>query len=146
MWRLPLLLVLVLAAILASRFLRMRQPLPPVPSAPPTSAVGAAGKTVSLVIQFGNGREQAFDSIAWRAGMTVDDLLTAASHQPARLKYQTTGDGAMRFLTSIDEVANDPAGGRGWTYRVNSVPADRSFAIYELRPGDRVLWTFGQLE
>jgi hypothetical protein len=39
-------------------------------------------------------------------------------------------------------VKNEGAGGRNWTYRVNDKHADRSFAVYELQPGDHVLWTF----
>jgi hypothetical protein len=46
-------------------------------------------------------------------------------------------------LTSINGVANEGAGGNNWTYEVNGRSGDRSYAVYELRAGDRVLWTFG---
>ncbi len=48
------------------------------------------------------------------------------------------------FLTAIDGVENEGADGQNWTYTVNGQIADRSFAVYELKPGDQVLWTFGR--
>ena len=70
--------------------------------------------------------------------MTVADLLNS---EP-RISLTSTGSGASAFLTSLDGVANEGAGGRNWTYSVNGKHADRSFAVYELQPGDHVLWTF----
>jgi hypothetical protein len=53
----------------------------------------------------------------------------------------------MMLLVRIDDTTNDRTGGRNfWTYSVNDVPADRSLAVYELRPGDRVLWKYGPRE
>ena len=69
--------------------------------------------------------------------MTVRDLLNAAPG----LSISQQGSGASAFLTKIDGVANEGAGGRNWMYSVNGQRADRSFAVYELQPGDHVLWT-----
>jgi hypothetical protein len=68
------------------------------------------------------------------------DLLNAASSD---LAITQRGSGQAALLTAIGDVSNEGAGGSNWTYEVNGQSADRSFAVYELRPGDRVLWTFG---
>jgi hypothetical protein len=100
------------------------------------------GQTVSLLIDFGDGRRQEHEAIAWREAMTVRDVLLAASDSSGGVKFGQQGSGASAFLTEIDGIENEGAQGRNWTYAVNGTLADRSFAIYPLRPGDQVLWTF----
>jgi hypothetical protein len=145
-WRLPLLLAVVLAAIIAARLsqIQARGSKPRDATAP--ASTDATGKTVSLVIQFGDGRERVFDSVAWHSGMTVDDLMSTTRELPGGITYRAEGDRDMKLLVSIGDAVNERGGGRNWTYRVNDVPADCSLAVYELQPGDRVLWTFGRLE
>jgi hypothetical protein len=145
-WRLPLLLAVVLVAIVAARSSQTHERTPATPVAPAPLTADATGKVVSLAIQFDAGREREFDAIDWHPGMTVDDLMTAASRLPNGITYTVTGDHEMTLLGSIDGVINERRGDRFWTYRVNGVPADRSLAVYELQPGDRVLWTFGRQE
>ncbi len=141
-WRLPLLLALVLAAIWLLRDRSVRDAAPDSNDAPPgTSAVTVGEETVSLTIDFGDGRRTQFEPIGWREGMSVRDLTRETSRPARRLEVQ--GSGKSAFLASLDGVANEGADGRNWTYDVNGERGDRSFAIYELRPGDRVLWTFG---
>lgn len=142
-WRLPLLLAIVLAAIVLARGARVNERTPPPRKLPPAPAA-ATGKSVSLVIDYGNGRERRFDDIAWHEGMTVDDALNAASHLPDPISYGVLGNGELTMLTWIDETYNEWGNGSNWTYQVNDVAGDRSLAIYELQPGDRVLWTFGR--
>jgi hypothetical protein len=96
---------------------------------------------VSLAIDFGDGQQQTYDSIAWREGMTVRDLTRETRRD--KLKLDVRGTGASAFLHNLDGVENEGADGRNWLYSVNGKPGDKSFAICELQPGDRVLWTFG---
>ena len=70
--------------------------------------------------------------------MTVGDVL----QNDPRTSFVTQGSGASAFLTEINGVKNEGAGGRNWMYSVNGERADRSFAVYELQPGDHVLWSF----
>jgi hypothetical protein len=99
------------------------------------------GETVSLAIDFGDNR-RTFEALPWREGMTVRDALAAAGHTTAGLKFSEQGSGEAAFLTQIDGVANEGASGRNWTFTVNGKFGDRSFAIFPLRPGDEVLWSF----
>ncbi len=141
-WRLPLLLALVLAAIwlLRDRGIRESSSESNV-AARSAPAVSTGNESVSLTIDFGDGRRTEFKPIAWREGMSVRDL-TRETPRPAR-KLEVQGSGESAFLASLDGVANEGADGRNWTYTVNGERGDRSFAIYGLRPGDRVVWTFG---
>ncbi len=77
--------------------------------------------------------------------MTVGELLNSASRLDG-LTYSLQGNGEMTLLTRLGENPNEGVNGRNWTYFVNGERADRSLASFELRPGDRVLWTFAAEE
>jgi hypothetical protein len=109
----------------------------------PGESVLAAGQTVSLAIDFGDGR-RAYAAQPVRDGMTVRDLLASAGGSSGGAKFAQQGSGDRALLTELNGVKNEGAGGRNWTYTVNGKFADRSFAIYKLRPGDEVLWTFAE--
>lgn len=139
-WRLPLLLGLVLAAIVWSRVHGLRDESPERKiDSPAPLANGIPAEKVELTIDFGRGRQKKLEAIAWRGGMTVANAMNAAPGVSITQK----GSGQSAFVTSIDGVENQGAGGDNWIYRVNGIIADRSFAVYDLKPGDRVLWTFG---
>jgi hypothetical protein len=101
-------------------------------------ADASAADPVSLTIVFDDGRRQVVDDVEWHSGMTVRDAMQGAPD----VSFLQQGNGASAFLTSIGGVANEGAGGRNWMYSVNGERADRSYGIYELAPGDHVLWTF----
>lgn len=138
-WRLPVFLALVLIAILIvrGRGIRHEAVNPPVPNAggPPADA---NAQTVSITVDFGDERESRSKTIPWHAGVTVRELLASASVG----EVGETGTGASALLTEIDGVKNAGAGGRNWMYSVNGERGDRSYAVYELQPGDQVLWSF----
>jgi hypothetical protein len=138
-WRLPLLLAIVLAVIvLIVRPLGRDPSTEPPQTLPENIAVEPNAQNVRLTIDFGDDREPITTESRWHEGMTVADLLNG---EPS-ISVTSTGSDASAFLTSLGGVANEGAGGRNWTYRVNDKHADRSFAVYELQPGDQVLWTF----
>ena len=140
-WRLPALLVLVLAAIVLMRLLGDRLATTTgIEDSQLKPADAASREHVSLSIDFGDGQRRDFDDIAWHEGMTVADVLP---RERPSLATTQRGSGQGAFLTAIGDITNEGADGKNWTYEVNGQNADRSFAVYELRPGDRVLWTFG---
>jgi hypothetical protein len=96
---------------------------------------------VRLAIDYGDGVEKHFTSLAWREGMTVLDAMKAAQEHPRGIEFQFRGSGATAFLTQIDDVKNEGAG-RNWIYRVNGDLAERGFAVQKLAAGDTVLWKF----
>ena len=140
-WRLPLLLATILVAMLLLQGRGRRgedADQRDVRSA--ERAIDSAAEPVQLTIDFGNGEQPVRQTASWREGMTVADLMNGA---PA-VQDRSKGAGESAFLTQINGVANEGAGGRNWLYRVNGEHADRSFAVYKLRPGDHVLWTFAE--
>jgi len=150
-WRLPLLLAAVLAAILAFKGSGIRVSEVAEESAEPETAAGIpnGGEKVSLAIEVGEQSERREYTPTWRTGMTVANAMAAARQQPdddRRLEYIVQGRGQSAFLTELAGVANEGSGGRNWTYTVNGERADRSFAVYELKPGDQVLWSFKHSE
>jgi len=131
---------LVLAAIVWSRVRSPREETPGKNTdLPAPVANGVPRDTLKLSIDFGAARRKNFDAVAWHGGMTVADAMKASSGVTIAQK----GAGQSAFVTSIDGVENQGADGQNWTYSVNGQIADRSYAVYELKPGDRVLWTFG---
>jgi hypothetical protein len=137
-WRLPLLLGIVLAAMFLLSSNRFRQAVVQPLRQQPTDEPGTqSASKVLLTVNFGNGQLVNVTE-NWREGMTVADVL----QNDPRTGFLTEGRGASAFLTSLNGVMNEGVGGRNWTYTVNGKFADRSFAVYELRPNDHVLWTF----
>jgi len=94
---------------------------------------------VILTVDYGGGRRTAFAPIEWHDGMTVADLMATWTNIAIKQK----GSGESAFVTAIDDVENQGADSNNWIYSVNGQVADRSFAVYKLKPDDHVLWTFG---
>ncbi len=137
--KLPLLLGLVLLAILA--FQGFRPLAPEIEKRSDSQSVLAdlpPHTEVSIRLDFGDGRQLDFSAVPWRRGMTIADLL----HEIHGISIVQKGTGKAAFLVGINGIENEGADGKNWLYEVNGQSGDRSFADYELRPGDRVLWTF----
>ena len=143
-WRLPLLLAVVLLTIVAARAAQEKGRTGGADAKSSLAAVDPQAAPISLVIRSSDGKEREFKNIGWRPGMTIDDLMSEAGRGTDGFNYRVTGDGQMSMLHAIDKEFNEWEGGRNWTFQVNDKPGDRSFAVFELKPGDRVLWTFGK--
>ncbi len=99
---------------------------------------------VRLTIDYGDGVQKTFTSLAWKEKMTVFDALQAAEHHPRGIKVAHIGSGAGVFITAIDDLSNEGAGGRNWRYTVNDTPAGVGAGAMELKRGDAVVWRFGK--
>jgi hypothetical protein len=142
-WAVVLLLIVTLSLLIAHN--RRTNPAGDVSRAY-TEKAAPQGATVSLTIDFGNGAKREFTGVEWSPGMTAGDLMHAASLMSPGLKYEVRGTAKMTLLTSLDGVANGSGAGRYWLYEINGRPADVSFAVKPLEPGDRVLWVFKRPE
>lgn len=141
LWVLPLLLAIVLGGVLAVRCWQ-----PAAMSGKRSLGVGAEpirGELVELEIDAGEGTPLAFQ-VPWEAGATVQDALAGAGN--GKLSFAVQGRNAGALLTELAGYANEGEGGRNWHFEVNGEWADRSFAVYELQPGDHVLWKFAEGE
>lgn len=143
-WKLPLLLAIVLLVML---FWRQGQP---IVDSTPNRATGEAwtpspavtGEVVKLEIDFGNGARRSFDSLPWKDGMTVEDVMLAARDFKPGISYSQIGKGAKGFLTELEGLKNEGFSGRNWQYDVAGSAGTRSFCLETVNAGELVRWTF----
>jgi len=120
-----------------------------VPSWATASEQGSQGskngpETVSLVIDYGNGKEKVLADIVWRQGMTAWDATLVATQREPRSQIKHTGSGPKVFVTEVDGFKNEGGGSdkRNWQYWVNGVYADVGAGAKVLKVGDKVVWKF----
>jgi hypothetical protein len=100
-----------------------------------------------VVIDYGDGVEKHFTSIAWREKTTVHDALKAARKSPRGIAFDVQDFGGVGLLvTRIDDLKNEGAGRRNWTFRVNGAFAKKAASLYELKRSDEVRWVYGSAE
>lgn len=118
---------------------------PALRAGPAVPAVSAPSERVELVIDYSDGVEKRFKSLAWSEGMTVLDALELAKKSPHGITYESSGTGASAFVKKIDDLANEGGGSgkRNWIFRVNGKLGNRSCGISQLSAADKVSWTFG---
>ncbi|MGI9430273.1 MAG: DUF4430 domain-containing protein [Bythopirellula sp.] len=143
-WYFPLLLVIALLILLAFAGRLSHQPPPGQASATAawTPSPQPKGQTVSLTIDFGNGATKEFAALPWHAEMTVAAVLETAQRFRPGIQFTQVGRGETGFLSALDGLANEGAGGRNWLYRVDGRHAHQSFCLEKLQAGMHVLWSF----
>lgn len=104
-----------------------------------------AEEMVTLVIDYADGVEKHFRQLPWKAGMTVLDVMQAAQRHPRASQFVYRSKGKTAFLTQIDDLKNEGRG-RNWIFSINDEVGKRSFAVSEVKAGDRVLWKFAQYQ
>jgi len=113
------------------------------PPAPAAASAVAATRTVSVEIRGGKGHQHKINGIAWRQGMTVLSALQQVGKRKQKpIKHVATGSGETAFVKEIDGLPNEGSGGRNWMYEVNGKGSGVSCGSRQLKPGDRVLWSF----
>lgn len=143
-WKLPLLLAIVLVVML---LWREGQPVIDPATNRATGEIwtpspAATGDVVKLEIDFGNGARRSFDSLPWKEGMTVEDVMLSAREFKPGISYAQLGEGAKGFLTELEGLKNEGASGRNWQYEVAGTPGTKSFCLETVNAGDLVRWTF----
>ncbi len=103
---------------------------------------GGPTAAFKLVIDYSDGVQKQF-VLPWKKDMTVFDAMNLAKENPHGIKFVYEGATPDRYLLmQIDDVKNEGSGSdkRNWLYWVNSIPADKSFGVYKLKAGDKVVW------
>ena len=99
-------------------------------------------RTVRLTIDYGDGVQKVFTGLECKEDATVFDILQQAAKHPRGIRVSHKGSGDATFITAIDDVKNEGRG-RNWTYEVNEKPGEASAGIVKVKPGDSILWRFG---
>ncbi|MCA9235549.1 MAG: DUF4430 domain-containing protein [Planctomycetales bacterium] len=149
-WALPALLAALVGVIATIGWIQ-RNDQPPGDSSPPHGQLAAeawtptprpTGATVSLTIDFGNGARRQFDALPWHSGATIADAMQAARAFRPGIAYVQQGEGAAAFVTALEGVESEGAGGRYWQILVNDEPINESMGAHAIEAGDRILWRF----
>jgi hypothetical protein len=116
-------------------------------AAAPETSPGVSGKTIAVVIDYGDGAQKRV-TVAWREGMTVLDAMQLAAKHPRGIQFTHRFAGDRAFLDSLDGMTNQGGGetAHNWVYRVNDQFAHDSIGVHCLSPADVVLWKFGKYE
>lgn len=104
---------------------------------------GKSKPTVSLTVELPGDVDIHYKAIPYVDGMTVFDVLTAASKHSRALKFKHTGSGEFAFLTEIEGVKNEGASGKNWVYKVDGERAKVGMGSMKLTAGNQVLWLLG---
>jgi len=109
-----------------------------------TSPAGADSDQLVVRLRIARpGVEPEVGEVSWREEMTVFDALDRFSPS---LNVESTGQGESLFVKSIGGQPNLGASGDNWIYRVNGKLGDRSCGLYQVSPGDEIVWSFGKYE
>lgn len=103
---------------------------------------GEKPKTVRLTIDYGDGVLKVFTRLECKEDATVFDILQQAAKHPRGIRVSHKGSGDATFITAIDDVKNEGRG-RNWTYEVNEKAGEASAGLVRVKPGDSILWRFG---
>ncbi len=115
--------------------------------APTISDKLAAGITVALILDYGNGEVQNYRDIEMQLGQTVFDLLKKVTAENViEFSYQDYGAGLGALIESINNVKNDPVKNTFWHYFVNDVFAEVGASNYPLADGDVVAWKYAEAQ
>ena len=99
-------------------------------------------KTVTLIVDYGDGAEKHLKFIPWRKSMTVASIMEYAVKHRHGIKVKTRGSGSTAFIEQIDDLKNQGGRGRNWVFRINKELGKKSYAVSKLNPNDTVLWKF----
>ena len=97
---------------------------------------------VMLTIDFADGAQKRFPSIPWKKSMNLLDVMQWADNHPHGIDFAKRGRGDTMLITQIDDLKNRGGGQKNWIYRVNGKLGDRSCSVFEIEPGDTILWKF----
>ena len=107
----------------------------------PKLAATAAEIKVDLKVDFQGQAENIETRQSVKSGLSVFDLLVHCK-SVGELDFKHRGSGETAFVSRINDVENQMAGGLNWLFYVNGQMADRGAGVVRLNDGDVVQWKF----
>ena len=99
-------------------------------------------RPVRLTIDYADGAQKRYTAIPYRPPLTVLDALNWAAQHPHGIEIDVRGEGETALVTRIDDLKNQGSSQRNWIFRVNGKLANRGCGVFQVRPGDAILWRF----
>ena len=103
---------------------------------------GEAQQLVRLELVYGDGFRKVYESIPWRDGLKVSEVMDHAAGHKHATTFNIRGREATAFLQDIDGIQNLGYGDQNWIFYVNGKKAEESFGIVSLQAGDIVSWRY----
>lgn len=100
--------------------------------------------TVQLTVDFGQQKTPLVTDVVCSEDSTVLSI-TERAHNMNELSLVFRGTGERAFVESIDSLKNEGGGGNNWIYRVNDETGSKGAGVFEVDPGDKISWSYGQL-
>ena len=106
-----------------------------------------AAEKIRLIVDFADGVQVHFTNLKVAEKSTAIDLLKAAEKHSRGIKSTVRGSGQTALVTSIGKQKNEGRGrdAKNWLYYVNEQRAEIGAGVYELQPGDGIMWKFDTL-
>jgi len=108
---------------------------------PPTAASVSETFEISMQLDFQGQGENLNLEIEAPKTASVFELLQIARSQ-GELEFESIGSGKLAFVTSINGIENEKAGGSNWVFFVNDQLGNTGSGDYKLNESDKVLWKF----
>lgn len=111
----------------------------------PSVASSRTAGTVELTIKLSQPDDDLVVAVPCSDDSTVFSIMERAKNM-GDLDFEARGTGETVFLNSIQGVENGGASGDNWVYCVNGELADKSCGVFEVKPKDKIVWSYGQVE
>ncbi len=96
--------------------------------------------TVEVMIDFADDAKLTIVVKEIGEPVMVEEIMRRVAKHPRAPTIEISGTGLTGFIASIGD--QNTAGGYGWLYEVNGKRAERGIGQTEVRPGDRILWSY----
>ncbi len=119
--------------------------LAPAPAAP-APAMDQKERTVSVMLDFGDGTVRTYEGVAFAEGETLFDVMLRLSERGDGFVFRHQPPGQYGIL--IDQIGNMASGadGKYWLWYENNRMGQVASDAYVLRPGDVIEWKFINLK
>ena len=136
----------LLGVSLAPRILPLAASAEPTPSVQEQTPPPESPRSVSLMLDFGDGTVKSWTDISYVEGQTLFDLTAKIARENSlTLEFDPPGEYGI-FLKSIGDKKGGEEGGKWWLWWVDGQAGEVAADQYRLQPGDVAEWKYVNLK
>lgn len=136
----------LLGVSLAPRILPLAASAEPTPSVQEQTPPPESPRSVSLMLDFGDGTVKSWTDISYVEGQTLFDLTAKIARENSlTLEFDPPGEYGI-FLKSIGDKKGGEEGGKWWMWWVGNKAGEVAADQYRLQPGDVAEWKYVNLK